>query len=347
MRIINAITDYKGNFGSKWNARPYRSGLDKQYLSELFAKEGYNLTFIKPGDVDSEKDWKGSLVLYTSSEEAGLHYKSFIEDIVYSLKMKGAVLLPSYEFLRANNNKVFMELMRITALPAELRTITSKVYGSLEELKADAETNDFAYPCVIKKVAGAMSRGVFLAKSKKELIGHARNISRSGSVASSVKEKVRLTKHKGYQPESAHQHKFIIQPLIPGLTHDWKVLIYAEKYFILKRNIKDNDFRASGSGLNYTSGSESGFPLEKLDFIREFFKSLNVPHLSIDFAYDGDKGYVLEFQGIHFGTSTQYKSKDYYDWEKGSWILKNNDLDQEQVYVHSIVEHIRKITASS
>jgi hypothetical protein len=79
-----------------------------------------------------------------------------------------------------------------------------------------------------------------------------------------------------------------------------------------------------------------------LDFIRKFFLKLDVPNLSVDFAYDGENGYIFEFQGIYFGTSTHYKSKDYYEFVDGSWFLKENILDQEQVYVDSIVEYLKR-----
>lgn len=342
MLNLYIITDYKNNFGSKWKSLPYRSGYDKVYLKKLFLKNGYDAKFMPAHKIDFQENWDNRFVLYTSSEEKGLHFKDFIDDVVYGLQLKGAQLLPSYEFLKANNNKVFMEIYRDAILTEDLRTIQSRVYGTFEELLNDLEKNAIDFPCVLKKASGAMSRGVFLAKSNKDLKKKAKKLSYSSSPSIRLKEFFRKKKHEGYLPESNYQHKFIIQPFIPGLTNDWKILIYAEKYFILRRNIRENDFRASGSGLNYTSGSESGFPLHMLNMVRSFYKELDIPHLSVDFAYDGEKGYIFEFQGIHFGTSTHYKSKDYYEYENKEWVLKSNDLDQEQVYVHSIIEYLKQ-----
>ena len=79
-----------------------------------------------------------------------------------------------------------------------------------------------------------------------------------------------------------------------------------------------------------------------LDLIREFYISLNVPHVSMDFASDGQQGYIFEFQAIHFGTSTHYKSQDYYEFSQGDWQLRQNDMDQEQIFVHSIVEYLKR-----
>ena len=343
MNEIICLTDYKNHFGSKWSASPYRSGLDKNGLTSDFKKYGYQLKFISMNEVDFTKpQWKGANVLYASSEEYGLYYKDFIEDVVMGLQEVGANLLPHSLFLRANNNKDFMEILRQIKLPAKLRTIKAQVFGTYNELDAALNEGLVPLPCVIKKSAGAMSRGVYLAKDEKDLRKKAKQISYTGTLKIKLKEFLRTIKHKGYLAESCFQNKFIVQPFIKGLVNDWKILIYGEKYFILKRNIKKNDFRASGSGLSYTSGSNSDFPPILLNFVREFFLTLDVPNLSVDIAYDGSKPYVFEFQALHFGTSTHYKSKDYYEYSKGSWIFKPNDISQEEVYVYSIFEYLKR-----
>jgi hypothetical protein len=343
MKSLICLTDYKNQFSSKWKADPYRSGYNKDYLKTLFKDAGFSVNFIPICEVDFlNANWKDQVVLYSSSEENGLYYKNFIEDVVYGLEGAGARLIPDAAFLRANNNKVFMEILRQTKLPAELQTIQSHFFGTVEELEMAIQAGNVPCPCVIKKAAGAMSRGVFLAKDEDELRKQARKVSCTRQAAVSLKERFRTHKHKGYKPESDFQGKFVIQPFIPGLKNDWKVLVYGEKYFVLRRNIREEDFRASGSGYDYTSGSQAGFPVGMLGLIREFFWKLDLPNLSVDFAFDGEKGYIFEFQAIHFGTSTQYKSKDYYEYCNEKWQLRENTYDQEQVYVHSIVEYLKR-----
>ena len=343
MKKIICLTDYHHYFGSKWNAVPYRSGMDKDYLTQLFSDSGYVVEFISMAQVDfSDPAWRGKPVLYTSSEEHGYHYKSFIEDVVFGLERAGAVLIPRADFLRANNNKVYMEILRQAALPDKFKTLTSKVFGTYEELDAALTANQVTFPCVLKTASGAMSRGVSLARDENELRRQVQKISRTAPLKVVLKEKARNYKHRDYKQESSHQSKFIIQPFVPGLNNDWKVLAYGEKYFVLKRNIRANDFRASGSGYDYTSGSQADFPEDMLGLVREFYRKLDLPNLSVDFAYDGENGYIFEFQGIHFGTSTQYKSKDYYEYVNGDWVVKENTFDQEQIYVHSIVDFLRK-----
>lgn len=40
---IIALCDYKGIFGSKYFAKPYRSGMDKDILAKEFSKYGYKI----------------------------------------------------------------------------------------------------------------------------------------------------------------------------------------------------------------------------------------------------------------------------------------------------------------
>jgi hypothetical protein len=343
MATIICLTDYKNHFGSKWKDSPYGSGFDKEYLFRLFKANNYSLEFLSMCNVEFvNRSWSGQIVLYTSSEEYGHYYKNFIEDIIIGLKEAGAILLPDYSFLRANNNKVFMEILRQTKLPPVLQSLQSSFFGSYDELDQAICDKKITYPCVIKKATGAMSRGVFLAKDEKTLREKAKKVSKTRILKVFVKDQLRPYKHKGYKPSSSYQEKFIIQPFVPGLKNDWKILIYGEKYYVLKRNIRENDFRASGSHYNYTSGSKAAFPVEMLSFVRDFYLKLNVPSLSVDFAYDGHRGYVFEFQAIYFGTSTIYKSNDYYEYINGTWQLRPVDMDLEQIYVHSIVEYLKR-----
>lgn len=342
MKKIYALTDYKNHFGSKWKAKPYRSDYDKSLLKKYFNKYGYKIEFINFKDVNFKDKWNKRILIYTSSEEVGLNYKSYIEDIVLGLERSGAYVIPGFDFLRANNNKVCMEILRDRLLGDELSGNRSKIYGTFEELKEDLSQNKINYPCVIKKSSGAMSRGVFLANSEKELEKYAKKISRSPNYLSELKEIVRRYKYKGYKRESKFQNKFIIQPFIPNLRNDWKVLVYGDHYYILNRGIKENDFRASGSHYNYKAGSKSEFPIHMLDMVEKIFKKLDVPHLSLDFAYDGEKSYVHEIQAVHFGTSTICFSDDYYTKRNGNWIVEKKQFDQEEEYVWGIVNYLEK-----
>ena len=111
--IINIFSDYKNRFQSKCGSIPYRSGMDKSLLKKYFEKSGYTVKLYKFSDINfSTMNFKDQIVLYTSSEDIGFHYKSYIEDLILGLHLRGAIPIPDYKYLRANNNKVFMEILR-------------------------------------------------------------------------------------------------------------------------------------------------------------------------------------------------------------------------------------------
>jgi hypothetical protein len=199
MQKIYALTDYKNYFGSKWNSIPYRSGFDKELLKSYFYNNNFEIEFIRFQDINFKNNWRDKLVIYTSSEDTGLNYKSYIEDIVLGIEKEGAFLLPRFEFLRANNNKVYMEIIKERVLDNEFSSNLSLLYGTLEEMYYDIERNKIKFPCVIKKASGAMSRGVFLARNKNELNRYVKRISRTPHYLLEMKDIIRSFKYEGYK----------------------------------------------------------------------------------------------------------------------------------------------------
>ena len=236
MKKIIVICDYKKKFGSKWDSIPYNSGMDILELKKHFLKRNYQAEFTEFSKIQNISNIKNLPVVYTSSEDIGFKYKDFIEDIIYYLECKGANTIPSYKFLRANNNKVFMELLRKIYGEKWEDKLDSLVFGSSDELDL-AETN-IDFPIIIKEPQGAQSRGVYLAKNNNKLKKITKKISRFFSLFYDIKDFLRLIRHKGYLRESLYRKKFIIQKFIPDLNHDWKILIFNDKYFIFSRPTK-------------------------------------------------------------------------------------------------------------
>lgn len=344
MKVIYALTDYKNNFGSKWKDYPYRSGFDKSILESQFNKNGISVKFIKFKDINfHNQKWSNKIFIYTSSEEHGLYYKGFIEDIVLSLSNAGAIVIPSFQFLRANNNKVFMELLMEQVLGIENTGKKSKVYGTFEELSNDINNNRIKFPIVIKSADGSMSKGVQLANNKKDVKKIIKKLAYTSNFYHEIKESIRQKKYPGYKRESKFQKKFIVQPFLSGFKNDWKILIYGDHYYILNRGIKKNDFRASGSHYNYRAGSKSGFPLNILDKVEEIYMKLDVPHLSIDWAYNGERSFIHEIQAVHFGSSTLYYSDDYYIKKNGNWLSEKKQFEnEEEEYVAGLIKYFNR-----
>ena len=334
MRSITILTDYKGYFGHKQKTPIYGCGMDLKLLSSLFEKYNYHVVFVNFAGIDFFNNWKGKIVLYTSSEDKGYYYKDFIEDVIFGLEKAGAIVLPSYQYLRANNNKVFMEIYR--KLIFSDNNLKSSCFGTLEELLLQIDS--IQYPIVIKEAKGAMSNGVSLAKGKSELINKAKKMSSTPNIKFKLWEIAKYIRRNGrIKISSTHRKKFVLQEFVEGLDGDYKVLVYGDKYFMLQRKNRKNDFRASGSGIfNFLEDPVT----EILNFAESIYQEMNVPNVSLDIASNGEKCFLIEYQAIHFGTKTLEYSSGYFTKETGSWLYYKQKSVLEEIYVESIISYL-------
>jgi len=336
MKYIFALCDYKGYFGSKYYPVIYRSGMDKNKLSSFFYEYGYNIQYINMSVAPLEIEVDSNPFIYSSQEDSKYLYKNFIEDIIYGLEIKGAITIPSYKFLRATNNKVFMEILRNQLLPNKYN-IKSLLFGTVDELMASLD--NIFYPCIVKTAGGAVSKGVFKANSKRELLSIVRRISRSKDKKYELIDRVRAIRHPGYKRDSLYRSKFIVQDYYSGIFNDWKVLVFYDKIYVLRRNNRPNDFRASGSGLFSFDEKVDERLLESAEEIR---KCLNIPMVSLDLSFQDDKVVLFEFQGVHFGVSTLEKSHYYYTKINGVWEQIYTKSVLEEIYAETIVKYLEE-----
>lgn len=329
------LVDYKGFFGSKQKSEIYRGGFDLNLIEQCFNQYNVQLEIQEFSKINIDEITKTNpLILYTSSEDKGGYYKSYIEDLVYFLEISGLNVLPRYSYLKAHNNKVFMELLRSHVLGIEGNTIKSNCFGVLEE----AREIEFSFPVVIKSFDGAMSRGVFSANDYSELTKKIKIVSKSFCFWHDLKEYLRLIKYKKkYVRESFYRKKFVVQNMIQDLQNDWKVLVYGHKCFVLYRGVRKNDFRASGSGkFEFRTDIPDGL----LDYCLKIRKQFDVPHISLDVCFDGNSFHLIEFQFLYFGTTTIEKAPHYFENSGSNWKLVKGKSYLELVYVQSIIEFL-------
>ena len=336
MTQIISITDYRNYFGSKYEAVPYRSGMDKELLKKYFSENNIEVIFVKAAEVfDKISSFQDKIFLFTSSEDNGGHYKSFIEDVMLAISSMGGIIIPEYKFLRGHHNKIFMELLR-REWGAAINMLKSYTFGSFEDY--NTSELEFTFPVVVKRSDGALSRGVFLAHNKTELNAIVRKISRTLNIKEEFKDYVRTFLYNGFLKESKHRSKFVIQDFIPNLECDYKILIFGKKYYVLHRKTRKNDFRASGSGLHsYPKELPSGL----LDYCNTVFNYFNVPFISLDVAFDGCNFYVLEAQFLYFGTYTVEKSEYYFIKTEKGWALVSEKSQLEKEYADSIAHYLK------
>lgn len=344
MNVLH-LMDYQGRFGSKHDDSPYRSGFNLELLKNEYEKIGIHSSFVPFTQINLvDKDYSGQYITYTSTEDPGYHYKSFIEDIVLSLELAGARMIPKYSFLRATNNKVFMEKLRELYFSEEFDKFNTQTFGCADEL-INSKMRSLQFPVIVKTAEGSSGHGVFLAQNEIELSRIVKKISRTRNYSHEIWDIGRASRHKGYKKESLFRKKYIVQKFVAGLKNDWKILVYGQKYYIVFRPVLEHrKFKASGCGLNNCNfGTSVKFPIGIFDFAKQVFDKLNVPHVSLDIAFDGQKFYLLEFQCVFFGTSGVINSDCYYTNPEGKkWLPIFDKLSIENVYASSIKEYIDK-----
>lgn len=350
---ILILTDQRGFLAG--SRQPDKLMVDVNAIRKKLENDGFEVEILSIHNVRFPSKYKGWYVVYPSSEDPGLFYKDYIEDILLGLQTDGAILLPEFNMFRAHHNKMFMEICR-NFLPKEYNTIKSIGFYGVTDFKRKAE-NITKYPIVIKTAEGSSSAGVYIAQDREEAL---RIISKASKVSyhSAIYEPIQKMKDSikphlvraGLRKRELYsipaRQKMIAQSFVDNLTCDYKVLVFGEKYYVLRRKVRDNDFRASGSGkFEYPQGPDIEL-IAILNYVKELYAELNVPLLSADVAYDGEKCHLIEFQCVNFGPYTLEFSDHHYEYQTDAWqkIDGKSDLENEMVnaYVRYIGEALLK-----
>jgi hypothetical protein len=333
---IILLADYRDYFYSSQKNKD--ASMDLGRLRQYFAEYGYNLVVMKYSNVDFRKDcYTDKYVLYQSSEDRDLLYKSYIEDILLGIQLQGGILIPDFHKFRAHHNKVFMEILRDITGTKGIKNIRSRYYGCYEEFVDSLP--EVEMPAVIKPSAGAVSQGVRLFKSHSGLRSYAKILSRSFNALDILKNEVKSALRNYHKRHSYHRRKFLTQNYICGLNNDYKIVIYGDKYYVLFRRNRKNDFRASGSGL---FEFKDELPLGLLDYAQNVFQGFDCPYMAMDVGYDGSQYYLIEFQFLQFGTYTMEKAGFYFSKSNDKWEIIRENTILENEFARSVVQYIGK-----
>lgn len=332
-REIVILTDYRG---SLYHIHNSDLSLNLSLLRKFFQDRGYLVTEKQFSEINFlTENYSGKYIFYQSSEDRHLYYKSYIEDILLGLKSQGAVLIPDFNMFRSHHNKVFMQILLDLNANPEVKYVPAKGYGTFEEFKR--ESNSYNTDVVLKPAEGCCSMGVFLLKSDKDKRKYVKRVSQSFHFMDALKNIVKQYVRKNYSKKSNHRKKFIIQNYLPNLDNDYKVLVFGDKYYLLLRRNRKNDFRASGSGL-FELVTEPH--CELLDFSKKVFEHFDVPYVSLDVGHDGKSFYIFEIQFLHFGTKTMELSDQYFTKKGNDWISVSEKPVPEREFAYSIANYI-------
>lgn len=308
-----------GNGGQTWlsiNLAPTRALLE----ARGFAVE--DATIDQSWELELAPD---DIVVYSSCEATEI--REYMKDAFYFLRAR-CVLLPDYEFLLAYENKGFQELKK-----------RALGIGNLSgEYHYDMDGHERAVPYVFKTIGGAGSSGVHLVRTREDedrLRGRYFSVGLRRRVILQQRKRVLSAnefaaysyRHKGF-------HRYIAQAFVPGADHDYKILVFGDRFFGLKRNVRKGDFRASGSGdFNFSQR----VPNSVLTFAAEMRERLDAPQLSLDIVISPKGCHLIEYQALNFGPVTLTRSEGFYTRATdGTWDWTAGPSDLSECFAHSL-----------
>jgi len=271
----------------------------------------------------------------------------FAKQLLFSVEQAGKVVFPNFNtgwhFDDKLGQKYLLESINAPIVP-------TFVFYSKKEAKDWIDNTSF--PKVFKLRGGAGSTNVKLVKNKKEAItlvdrafgkgfdsydkwGNLKEVFRFYRLGKqSFRNLLESIRRLFYSTQFAKMHGkekgyVLFQKFIPDNNFDIRVITIGNKAFALKRLVRENDFRASGSGFIKYEKEEIDINCIKIAFNTS--KKLKTQCLAYDFVFDEKKNPLIV--EINYGYA--HKSYDlcpgYWDinlnWHEGKfkstqWILE-------------------------
>jgi glutathione synthase/RimK-type ligase-like ATP-grasp enzyme len=307
------IHNTKGSFSDRWIA----------YCNEIGIS--YKLVDCYDNDIIHQLSDCDALMWHFS--HFSLRDFLFAKQLIFSVETAGKKVFPdsrtAWHFDDKLGQKYLMEAIGAPLVP------TWVFYDKLKALKW---ANQTAFPKVLKLRGGAGSQNVKLVHSKSQSRRFIRRAFGSGfSVYNSIgyinewKQKYKLGKAKlsdllkelvyfflrpPFARIKGREKGYIyFQEFIPDNDFDIRIIIVGNKAFGIKRMVRENDFRASGSGMVFYE--KENFKNETVQLSFELAEKLKLQCAAFDFIYSGTTIFVTE---VSFGFI-----KEVYDPCTGYW----------------------------
>jgi len=269
---------------------------------------------------------------------AGAKDVKFAKQLLYSLQAAGKKVFPDFHTMWHFDDKVGQKYL-LEAIGAPL--VPSDVFYSKK--KAHEWARKTIYPKVFKLRVGAGSDNVRLVLTKSDAF---RLINKAfshgfpqydplsglkerwrkfrlgrGSALSVLKGVVRFVYPTDYSHMAGREKGYVyFQDFIPENNHDIRVVVIGDKAFAIKRMVRENDFRASGSG-NILYEKEH-FDDDTIDLAFKVAEKLQSQCVAFDFLSFNGKPVIVEmsygFAPAGYDPCTGYWDKNL-TWFPGSF----------------------------
>lgn len=226
----------------------------------------------------------------------------FARQLLYSLQQSGKKVFPDWHTGWHFDDKVGQKYL-LEAIGAPL--VPSYAFYTKEE--ALAWINSTSFPKVFKLRGGAGSSNVRLARTKKDAVAFVTKAFSNGFPPSSkweyMREQIRKWREGkeslrailrgikrlfvtplNFKMRSAEKGYVYFQDFIENNVFDIRVIVIGNKAFAVKRMVRKNDFRASGSGNMHYDKDEIPVSCVKASF--EVAKKLKSQCVGFDYVFD-------------------------------------------------------------
>ncbi|MBD3290495.1 hypothetical protein GF337_16950 [candidate division KSB1 bacterium] len=316
-------------------------------IKSTFEQSNYEVRKLKFHElVNPSEQLTDSVILYSFSQRANV--RAYIKDLVRFLDNGTNLLIPNYDLLKCHENKGYQELYKKKLGFESLHAIYLSSRDEISEY-------DIEYPVVLKKVDGSNGKDVYLIHNEDELIAGIKKFEKVGLATQldlirrkyfrkkkSYREYPNYSNRVDYEQYKVYvkqEQNFILQQFVPDLTFDYRVLVLQDRYYIMKRHNRKNDFRASGAKIHDFNFD----PDPKLfDFARSVYQKFDTPFLSLDICGKEGNYFLIEFQASHFGLGAYQKSKGYYSPEENNWLFHEAKPDLETDIAGAVIRYLQK-----
>lgn len=282
----------------------------------------------------------------------------FAKSLLFSLQQAGVIVFPDF-----NTNWHFDDKLGQKYLFEALDIPRVSSYAFYNESEALKWIKTVSFPKVMKLRGGSGSRNVFLVHDESEARRMVKKAFGSGfnqyDAFSSITErwrKYKLGRIKFFKVLVGYLRIFkaplyakvlgraigyvYFQDFVKNVDHDIRVIVIDEKAFAIKRMVRANDFRASGSGHIFYEKKHFDDKLIELAF--ELFEKINAQSVAFDFIYDNGVPKVVE---ISYGFV-----KEGYDPCAGYWtrdmVWHETKINATGWMVESVLKQIEKTKIS-
>jgi hypothetical protein len=271
----------------------------------------------------------------------------FAKQLLWSLQIAGKRTFPDFNTAWHFDDKVGQKYL-LEAIGAPL--VPSQVFYEKRKALEWAKQADF--PKVFKLRGGAGSSNVKMVHSRRQAEILIKKAFNSGFPAyyamGSLKERWRLYRlgktdardvifgifrfllPPPYARVMGRETGYIyFQNFVPGNDHDIRIIVIGDKAFGIKRMVRKNDFRASGSGnIKY---EKENFDQETVRLSFEMASKLQSQCAAFDFVYQNGEPFVVEvsygFTKIVYDPCSGYWDKNL-DWHEEKfnpygWMVEN------------------------